>query len=365
MHHLNPSQPDLDVLGGKQELLDLLPQGVLLIDLNYRVQYINPCCAAWLGTSKMLAEAQPLQSIVSATCYTHTRTAAEIALRGTTISRQYSLRTAGQPERMLHLQYQAVPASAYGNHETGILITAEDISEIAHLRINLIKAEQELERFAYIASHNLKTPIRNISIYTGLLGRKLPDAVREETSEFFTEINQNCHRTYELIESILETSMLRNHEVAFTVVDCLPLVRELSNEMFSKYPGHRIDIQIGKLPTVVADIVLLRLIFMHLLDNGIKFNQQAEKQIRIQALSTPKHYEFIISDNGIGIDEAYHDQLFVLFQKLQPDSHYSGSGTGLAITKQLVELHGGDIWVENTDGLTSFHFTLPIHWEEG
>jgi len=264
----------------------------------------------------------------------------------------------------VQLQYQLIQASSPATHEKRILITIEEISELTQLRLNLKKAEQELDRFSHVASHNLKTPIRNISIYAGLLARKLPTELLEPTREFFSEIDRNCQHTYRLIESILETSAIRKHRISFSAVDCTAMIHQLSQELYHTYPDEDIEIVSTDLPRVVADKTLLRLIFLHLLDNGIKFNQASKKKISITASAKDSFYEFVVSDNGIGIDANYHDKLFVLFQKLHPDTVYPGAGTGLAIAKQLVELHKGAIWIQNTAGQTCFHFTIPIHCAE-
>jgi PAS domain S-box-containing protein len=224
----------------------------------------------------------------------------------------------------------------------------------------LVKKNQELEQFAYVASHDLKEPLRMISSYSELLVRRIPqDTEAREYSYFMTE---GVQRMQALINDLLEYSRIGQKPVPFVIVDCMVLLNTVQNTLHIKIEETGTEINYSQLPKVSGVSSLLAQLFQNLIDNAIKFrNKDTTPQIIINATEENENWWlFSVSDNGIGIDKIYHDKIFVIFQRLHTRDHYPGTGIGLSVCKRIVEFHGGNIWFDSEKGEgTTFYFTLP------
>lgn len=250
-----------------------------------------------------------------------------------------------------------------------ILSTIRDISErkrgeevLRKYAVSLERSNQELEHFAYVASHDLQEPLRKIGSFTELLARKYQDRLDDKAGTYISYIVDGAHRMQILINDLLSFSRVTTKGREFAAVDCNQLLSRVQRdlELAVQESGARLKVQ--ELPTVVADEVQLGQVFQNLIVNAIKYrNQDQAPEIEVVARKSGDEWVFSVSDNGIGIEAQHFERVFQLFQRLHTREEYSGTGIGLALCKKIVERHGGHIWVESTPGQGStFYFTIAL-----
>jgi PAS domain S-box-containing protein len=224
----------------------------------------------------------------------------------------------------------------------------------------LTRSNSDLERFAWVASHDLKEPLRVVANYVTLLERKYADHFDENARRYIRYAVEGTQRMWSLIDGILAFSGVDHGarpvrevdtgDVFDTVVDNLQMVVQESGATI-----HRTDF-----PRVMGDPAQLGQLFQNLLANAIKFRGDSAPRIEAGVERQRGFWRFFVRDNGIGIDPRFHAQVFDVFRRLHTRSRYPGSGVGLAICKRIVEKHGGSMSVESRPGEgTTFYFTLP------
>lgn len=218
----------------------------------------------------------------------------------------------------------------------------------------------ELEQFAFIASHDLKSPLRNIGGYAQLLKKRYYNALDEDANIFIDFIVNNAQMMNTIINDLLEyNNMNKDKETVQT--DFRKLIDTISYSLNSLIEQNDATIQYGELPTLWVQRNSVKQLFHNLIDNALKYRSDKKPVIKIDAqpLNDGNLWQFSVKDNGIGLDEQYTEKAFLLFQRIHKKDQL-GTGMGLAICRKVVKLHGGDIWYnKNIDGGTTFHFTLP------
>ena len=224
----------------------------------------------------------------------------------------------------------------------------------------LRRTNGELEQFAYIASHDLKEPLRMITSYLDLLRLRFGGTFAAGAGAYFGKIESAATRMSELVEAVLEYSLA---DGGADLAEPMPLRRIVDEGLANLQQavaesGARIVV--GDLPEVHGNRVHLARVFQNLVGNAIKFRAQRPLLITIDAVANDAGWTIAVADNGIGIDPGLHGKLFRVFQRLHTREEYAGSGIGLASRKKIVEHHGGRIWIESAlDVGTTFRFTLP------
>ncbi|HYC36705.1 MAG TPA: ATP-binding protein [Usitatibacter sp.] len=229
----------------------------------------------------------------------------------------------------------------------------------------LTRSNEELQQFAYVASHDLQEPLRMISSYTQLLARRYGDRLDGDAREFMDFIVDGAARMKQLIEDLLEYSRVGTRGRDLEPTDSsAALAKALSNlRKAQEESGARVTS--GEMPRVVADANQLTQLFQNLVANAIKFRGVDAPRIHVAGESRGDSWAFTVKDNGIGLDTQYADRIFMMFQRLHNKAEYPGTGIGLAICKKIVERHGGRIWVESTPGAgCTFGFTLARNHKE-
>lgn len=241
------------------------------------------------------------------------------------------------------------------------LVVIRGITERKWAEEELRRSNQELEHFAYIASHDLQEPLRMVSSYTKLLAQRYKDKLDADADEFIHYVEDGVSRMRALINGLLVYSRVGTSGAAFELTDCeaafdcaltnLQVAVDESGAVITHHP----------LPAVMADASQLTQVFQNLIGNAIKFCSQELPRIHVAAEPRGNEWLFSIRDNGIGIDPQYHDRIFDMSQRLHSRTEYPGSGVGLAICDKVVKRHGGRIWVESQTGKgATFYFTIPI-----
>lgn len=248
-----------------------------------------------------------------------------------------------------------------------------DISDIKQAQRELeVRAEQlersneELERFAYVASHDLQGPLRTIASYLQLLEMRYKDKLDGEASEFIRFSVSGAKRMQLLIQDLLTYSRLSNTPKPFATVDLSEVLNTVQSNLEATIHNSRTQINVpDNMPAVFGDATQLVQLFQNLIDNGIKFVKERNPVITVHFNENPNEWQFSVSDNGIGIREEFKEKIFQIFQRLHNDTEYTGTGIGLAICKKIVQLHNGRIWFDSREGDgTTFHFTIQKPKEE-
>ncbi len=229
----------------------------------------------------------------------------------------------------------------------------------------LARSNSELENFAYIASHDLKQPLRKIKGYTKLLAEQYRGKLDPEADEFMDYTVDSAERMQELIDDLLAYSRISTDEKSLTPVDSGQICDDAIADLDVAINESHAKVDHGEMPQVTVDPAQLEQVFLNLLGNSIKFNNGKSPRVHIEAERENGNWVFSVQDNGIGIEPEYRERIFEIFKRLSSRDQYEGSGLGLAICKKVVERHGGQIWLESKPGVGStFYFTIPAVKEE-
>ncbi|MEZ4884834.1 MAG: tetratricopeptide repeat protein [Chitinophagales bacterium] len=219
----------------------------------------------------------------------------------------------------------------------------------------------ELRQFAYIASHDLKEPLRTISSYTSLLDRRYKKELDQDAQEFMGFVTDAVKRMYALLDDLLAYSKVGSQHQTKKSINTKELVDSVISILQPTIHQKNAKIHLHFLPTIKASQVQMQQLFQNLISNALKFQVKEDPQVWVDCQKKDNLYVFSIKDNGIGIEEDYQQKIFEMFRRLHTKEEYEGTGIGLATCKKIVEQHGGQIWVESGIGQGStFFFTLPI-----
>ena len=224
----------------------------------------------------------------------------------------------------------------------------------------LAKSNAELEHFAYVASHDLREPLRMITSFLQLLERRYSDKLDQDAKEFIGFAVDGAKRLDDMIIDLLEYSKVTRKEIELKNVDSENVLKETLVNLKVQIDENNAIITYDPLIIVKGDEKLLIQLFQNLIGNAIKYRSKNNPQIHISTIKEDNHYKFSIKDNGIGIDTEHLDRIFTIFQRLHTKEKYEGTGIGLAIAQKIVYQHGGQIWAESELGKGStFYFTIP------
>jgi PAS domain S-box-containing protein len=244
------------------------------------------------------------------------------------------------------------------------------LQERDQLMNQVLQSNRELEQFADVASHDLQEPLRTIMNYTQLLERHYQDQLDVRAQRYMTHIVEAASRMRQFIHDLLSYSRLGRQKLNLQSVDCQLLLKRVIQDLDSIIQENQATIETGPLPTLEADPRQLEQVFQNLISNAIKYRGLDPPRVLISAewVSTPDsschsgEWRFAVRDHGIGLDPAFAERIFLIFQRLHSQREYSGTGIGLAICKKIVDRHQGRIWVESQpqQGAT-FYIALPQH----
>jgi len=232
--------------------------------------------------------------------------------------------------------------------------------ELHRLNADLARSNAELEQFAYVASHDLQEPLRQIASYTRLLEKRYKNRLDADADEFIGYTVDSATRMQRLISDLLAYSRVSMHGKPFDLTDLNESLKQALFNLQITIEENQASITRDRLPVLKADATQMVQLFQNLVGNAIKFHSQEPPRIHISSSRVGDMWAFEVRDNGIGIDPRFSERIFILFQRLHDRSVYPGTGIGLAICKRIVERHQGKIWVESELGKgAAFYFTLP------
>ena len=233
---------------------------------------------------------------------------------------------------------------------------------VAERTAELEQTNQELEAFSYSVSHDLRTPLRHVLGFAGLLRQEAGDALGPAPSRHLESITNAAERMNELIDDLLAFSRIGRSELHKRAVDLGELLQAVRHDLRCETEGREIEWVIHPLPVVRADHSLLRQALLNLVSNALKFTAPYGKsRIEIGSSSLdPEETVIYIRDNGVGFDPQYTGKLFGVFQRLHHGREFEGTGIGLANVRRIVQRHGGRVWAEGKPGEgATFYFALP------
>lgn len=234
--------------------------------------------------------------------------------------------------------------------------------KLEQLTAELKRSNQELEQFAYIASHDLQEPLRAVTGYTQLLAQEYENCFDDSGREYVNYIVDGSTRMRQLIQDLLAYSRVGTRSKDCELTDCNTVLRQAIDNLRVAIAQSNATITYDPLPTLTADPTQLVQLFQNSIGNAIKFCRDEPPQVHISAQLQDNEWLFGVRDNGIGIKAQYLDRIFEIFKRLHTRREFPGTGIGLAICKKIVERHGGRIWAESVPGVgTTFYFTIPVH----
>lgn len=249
---------------------------------------------------------------------------------------------------------------------TGVL---RDISEQVSSKEIIQQHAQELERsnealkqFAYVASHDLQEPLRIIAGYSDIIQRRYHDKLDEKADKYLDYIVNGASRLQKMIQDLLEFSRIEPEKLKLVPLDLRVVIQWAEQHLHKLIEENNAKIEVLEFQgQVLGDEVLLSHVFQNLIANALKYRSEQDPQLLISATYEADRCIVCVQDNGLGIDEKFHQRIFEIFQRLQSSRNAEGSGIGLAIAKKIVESHGGKMWVESTPGEGSkFYLSLLL-----
>ncbi len=239
--------------------------------------------------------------------------------------------------------------------------TLMDITERKRAEEEIKRSNSELQQFAFIASHDLREPLRMVSSYLDLLEKKYKGKVLDGTAEEYIDFAvDGAGRMRGMIDDLLLYSRIETRAKPFAIIDMNDVVSTALMDLRERVKESGAAVSFDGLPKILADETQMFQLMENLINDAIKFHADEPPMVEITAQSKGDDWVFSVEDNGIGIPKDQQGSLFQMFQRLHGRDEYEGTGIGLAIAKKIVEHHGGRIWVESEVGKgTTFFFTIP------
>jgi light-regulated signal transduction histidine kinase (bacteriophytochrome) len=221
-------------------------------------------------------------------------------------------------------------------------------------------ANRELESFSYMVSHDLRWPLRAINGYARILLDEYAAHLDLTARRYLELIRTSTKQMDQLVQGLLDFSRLGRQPLHKRSVETASLVQQSLSELKGEYQGRTVDVRIGELPPCEGDPVLLKQVFVNLLQNALKFTRRRNPAvIEVGSIQTPKGRAYFVKDNGIGFNMQYAQQLFGVFQRLHRSEEYEGTGVGLAVVQRIIHRHGGTVWAESeVENGAVFYFTV-------
>jgi signal transduction histidine kinase len=250
----------------------------------------------------------------------------------------------------------------YSEYEQKLKIKNEELGGqkelITEQNMKLEKKNHELNQFAYIAAHDLKSPIRSMKSFAQLAKMNLDKKNYDKVYDYLNTITTNTSHLYDLIQDLLSYSLLEKDSIELEMVD-LNDIFESCKLLINDKLGKSVQLISKELPTVKVNALQFKLLFQNLIENGLKYNKSEIPEIIIEAKNSYDHHFISFTDNGIGVDNEYQEQIFEMFNRLHPSVEYEGSGLGLAICRKIMDRHKGSITIADSSERGS---TFVIRW---
>jgi PAS domain S-box-containing protein len=247
-----------------------------------------------------------------------------------------------------------------GNHTEQLLLAIEDVTERKRMEDEMLRSNEDLQRFAYVAAHDLRSPLNGALNLLTLLARRSKGSLNDENAQLLALSLETLQRLGTLMQDILSYAEISTELRPQTLVPIEESLQIARANLAHHIENTRASINVGTLPNIQGDRTQIAMVFQNLIGNALKYRSERPPRIRIEAVQEGPRWQVSVSDNGQGFEARYALQIFEPFKRLH-GSNVPGSGIGLATCKRVVERYGGRIWAESQPGIGStFYFTLPI-----
>lgn len=266
----------------------------------------------------------------------------------------------------LEIRVVALPADYHGRPITlcvGQDVTAQRaVARAADvLSTELQRSNDDLQEFAYVASHDLSEPLRMVSSFVELLSNRYSGAIDERADQYLRFAMEGAHRMRALIDDLLAVAALRDGERQIAAIDLTQTVADVLGDLRGLAASSGATVTVGDLPKVAGDAVQIRQVLQNLLSNSMKFSDRSTVGIAVTADIVNGLCRVAVDDDGIGIDAKHRQRAFQMFTRLNARADFPGNGMGLAMAHRIIESHGGGIWIEpSARGGTRVVFTIPL-----
>ena len=257
-------------------------------------------------------------------------------------------------------------AERIGVYIAGAIANAQLHTQVTRQSEELSRSNRDLEQFAYVASHDLQEPLRMVSSYVALLGRRYGGELDERADKYIHFAVDGANRMQRLIHDLLAYSRVGTQGAELTPTDTAPVLRETLSNLELAIEDSEAQVVFSDLPSVMGDPSQLRQLFQNIIGNALKYRSESRPRVELDAKRDGDQWTFSIRDNGVGFDQRYAERVFGVFKRLHRNADIPGTGIGLAICQRIIDRHGGRIWAESKLGEGScFYFTLPAVAEHG
>ena len=335
---------------------------IIMVDDNQSIVLFNPAAAAMFGCSVEKAVGLPATRFIPERFHArHHDFVQQQQVHGDNFGEFGVVRTAtgkraDGEEFSVEMSYSSLVESGAAYHTFIIRDSTERIRAYEALE----RSNLDLQQFAFVASHDLKTPLRSIGGFLQIFERNYADKLDEKAQSLIRRASAAVHRLDQLTEDLLSYARVNSEVRPFAPVNCRDMAEEVVHLLDAALRHSRAQVTMGELPEVMGDRTQLVQLLLNLVGNGIKYCRDREPRVHIEAQRDPQGWVFSVADNGIGIDARHHEKIFEVFKRLHTQNEYAGTGIGLAVCRRVVERHGGKIWITSVVGEGStFHFTIP------
>ena len=358
---LRAERENRDLLARQKAVLENTPIGIAIIGLDRRIMEVNDAFRRVFGrqgdsligesTAALYADSSQYDDLGSQ--------AYPVIQAGEVFEAEIPMKRGDGDAVWVRIVAHLVDVEA---PERGVVWAAEDVSRRKSLELEIKRSNQELERFAYVASHDLRQPLRMVGSYLTLLERRMGARLDEEERQFLDYAVDGARRMDSMIVDLLEYSRIGRMEKSRTVVSLAEVMGQAVANLQAAIADSGAELTIpANLPQVVGTETELVRLFQNLLGNAIKFRlPDRTPKVSVECLDMEREWVISVTDNGIGIAPQDHGRLFNVFQRLVTQDEYEGTGIGLAVCRKICESNGGRIWVKSQVGEgASFLVALP------
>jgi PAS domain S-box-containing protein len=348
-----------------RQIVELAEEGIWVIDRNTRTTYVNRAMVRMLGYTEAEMLGLSFFDFMDEEAKQDANYKMERRKQGIADKHEFKLKNKNGKDVWTYLS--ASPVMDDRGNMLSCCALVYNISDrkateqqLLQLTEDLQRSNEQLEQFAYVASHDLQEPLRAVTSYAQLLAQRYQNNLDDRADKYINYIIGGATRMHQLINDLLAYSRSgRGKE--FEPTDCNITVQKSLSNLQMAIAETQAAIACDAMPTVMADESQLVQLFQNLIGNAIKFCRHDIPSIHISVSQQDREWQFSVRDNGIGIAPEYAERIFIIFQRLHSRREYDGTGIGLAICKRIVERHGGRIWVDSREAKgATFYFTIPI-----
>ncbi|MFK7978438.1 MAG: ATP-binding protein [Saprospiraceae bacterium] len=350
-------------------ILESMYHSMIITDTDFNFTYLNNAARKELGTAEKGIPDFNLKNfaqIYKLDNWEEGLIAVQNLAKGKKLVKEIQVQHEGS---IFFFQMNFSPVFSYNNRKTGYLVMATNITKLKQATTQLQQYNQalkqkntELERFVYIASHDLKTPLLNVICFLDLMQKHTDKHYQDaDLQEYLAFATTGAKQMNHIIEDVLEFSQLNTEKFSPSVsVNLNEVVQKVCQSLRVVIKEKNADFQIHDLPTILGIPSQMKQLFQNLIENGIKYNNNERPTITIKSIIQKEHFQIIVTDNGIGINERYKESIFEMFKRLHTAREYEGTGIGLAICKKIMTQYRGEIQLESEEGKGSqFVLSFP------